>query len=137
MRPMARQLWIRNGGGLVKVRSPWAVALLPFVTLGIYHLVWWYRINRELRDFGYANNAELGNSPWLSTVALFPGGLIVVPALVSYWNGTKRIQAAAIEGGTEPVNGWIALVLYIVIAPAFWAYLQVSLNELWDATAAT
>lgn len=70
-------------------------------------------------------------------LALFPGGFIIVPPLVSYWHRTKRIQAAAIEEGTEPVNGWIALVLYIVIAPAFWAYLRVSLNELWDATAAT
>ena len=49
-----------------------------------------------------------------SMLALFPGVLIIVPPLVSYWNGTKRVQAAAIEGGTAPVNGWIALVLYIV-----------------------
>ncbi len=91
---MAHELWIRNGGGLVKIRNPWAVALLPFVTFGIYHLVWWYRINRELRDFGYANNAELGDSPALSTLALFPGGLIIVPALVSYWRGTRRVQLA-------------------------------------------
>ncbi|HEX4282589.1 MAG TPA: hypothetical protein VHZ27_17605 [Solirubrobacteraceae bacterium] len=48
-----------------------------------------------------------------------------------------RVQYAAIAGGTEPVNGSIALVLYIVIGPAFWAYLQVSLNELWDANAVT
>ena len=134
---MAREERIRNSDGWVKIRSPWAVASLPFITFGIYHLVWWYRINRELCDFGDANNIDLGTNPLLSMLALFPGAFIIVPPLVSYWNGTKRIQAAAIEGGTEPVNGWIALVLYIVIAPAFWAYLQVSLNELWNATAAT
>ncbi len=128
---MAHELWIRNGGGLVKVRSPWAVALLPFVTLGIYHLVWWYRINRELRDFGYANNAELGNSPGLSTLALFPGVLIIVPALVGYWRGTRRVQLAARVGVTKPPNGWVALLLFIFISPAFWAYLQTSLNTLW------
>jgi Domain of unknown function (DUF4234) len=134
---MARELPIRNSDERVKIRSPWAVALLPFVTFGIYHLVWWYRINRELSDFGYANNIDLGTNPLLSMLALFPGVFIIVPPLVSYWNGTKRVQYAAIEGGTEPVNGWIALVLYIVIGPAFWAYLQVSLNELWDANAVT
>ena len=135
--PMARELWIRNGGGLVKIRNPWAVALLPFVTFGIYHLVWWYRINRELRDFGYANNAELGDSPALSTLALFPGGLIIVPALVSYWRGTRRVQLAARVSVTTPPNGWIAVLLFIFIPPAFSAYLQVSLNKVWRSSWAT
>jgi hypothetical protein len=134
---MAQQLRIRDSDGWVKLRSPWAVALLPFVTFGIYHLVWWYSINRELSDFGYANEVDLGGSPALSTLALFPGGLIVVPALVSYWRGTGRVQDAARVGGTERINGWIALLLYIIIAPAFWAYIQVSLNELWRANAVT
>ena len=44
---MAQELLIGRSGYRVKLRSPWAVALLPFITLGIYHLVWWYRINRE------------------------------------------------------------------------------------------
>ena len=95
---MAREERIRNSDGWVKIRSPWAVALLPFITFGIYHLVWWYRINRELCDFGDANNIDLGTNPLLSMLALFPGAFIIVPPLVSYWNGTKRIQAAAIEG---------------------------------------
>lgn len=77
---MAHELRIRKSDGLVKIRNPWAVSLLPFVTFGIYHLVWWYRINRELCDFGYANDVDLGTSPALSTLALFPGGLIIVPA---------------------------------------------------------
>ena len=51
---MAQELAIRGTQDRVKARNPWAVALLPIVTLGVYHLVWWYRINRELRDFGRA-----------------------------------------------------------------------------------
>ena len=81
------------------------MALLPFVTFGIYHLAWWYRINRELSDFGHANNIDLGTNPLLSMLALFPGVLIIVPPLVSHRNGTKRVQAVAIERGTAPVNG--------------------------------
>ena len=134
---MARELRIRNSDGLVKIRNPWAVALLPFITLGIYHLVWWYRINRELRDFGYANDVDLGTSPVLSTLALFPGGLIIVPALVTYWRGTMRVQEAGRVGGTEPINGLIALLLYIIMAPSFWAYIQVSLNAVWTSNAVT
>ena len=56
----------------MKVRSPWAAALLPFITLGIYHLVWWYRINRELRDYGKAKGYDLGQNPTNSLLALVP-----------------------------------------------------------------
>ena len=46
-----------------------------------------------------------------------------------------RVQGASKLGGKEPVNGWIALLLYLFIAPGLWAYLQVSLNHLWEAEA--
>ncbi len=128
---MAYEMKIRGSEDQVKIRSPWAAALLPLITLGIYHLVWWYRINRELRDYGRAKGFDLGQNPTNSLLALFPGGLIIVPALVAYWRGVKRVQGAARLGGNEPVNGWIALILYLLLAPALWAYLQVSLNDLW------
>jgi hypothetical protein len=98
-------------------------------------LVWWYRINRELRDYGRAKGYDLGQNPTNSLLALFPGGLIIVPALMSYWRGTQRVQAAARVGGREPLNGWIALILYLFISVGFWAYIQVSLNDLWRAEA--
>jgi hypothetical protein len=132
---MAEEKTIRGTEYEVKVRSLWGVALLPFVTLGIYHLVWWYRINRELRDYGEAKGADLGQNPTNSLLAFFPGGLIVVPALVSLWRGTRRVQGASETGGQEPLNGWIALILYLLLAPALWAYLQSSLNALWEAEA--
>jgi hypothetical protein len=132
---MAYDLQIRDSDHQVKHRSPWAAALLPIVTLGIYHLVWWYRVNRELRDFGRARGYDLGQNPTNSLLALFPGGLIIVPALVSYWRGTERMQAAARVGGQEPLNGWIALVLFVVISPVLWAYMQSELNKLWRVEA--
>lgn len=132
---VAHELQIRNSPERVKVRSPWAVALLPIITLGIYHLVWWYRINRELRDYGRSKGYDLGQNPTASLLALFPGGIIIVPALVSYWRGTKRVQGAARIGGTEPPNGWVALILYLLIALGFYSYLQVSLNDLWRSEA--
>src|SRR6201996_9097627 len=111
-----------------KVRNPWAVALLPIITLGIYHLVWWYRVNKELKAFGESRGYDLGRNPTNSLLALFPGGLIIVPALISYWRGTKRVQGAARLTGQEPVSGWLCIVLYLLLAPGFWAYLQVALN---------
>ena len=132
---MAQELTIRGTQDPVKVRNPWAVALLPIVTLGIYHLVWWYRINRELRDYGYAKEQDLGQSPTSSLLALVPGFLILIPPLISYWNGFKRVQKACSLVGIEAPNGWIALILYLLLPPAFYAYVQVSLNEIWERDA--
>lgn len=132
---MAYEMKIRGTESEVKVRSPWAVALLPFITLGIYHLVWWYRINKELKAYGEAKGYDLGQNPVNSLLALFPGGLIIVPALMTYWRGAKRVQGAAKISGREPVNGWIAIALYLLLSPAFSAYLQVSLNHIWEQEA--
>ena len=132
---MAYEMKIRGTEHEVKVRSPWAVALLPFITLGIYHFVWWYKINKELKAYGEAKGYDLGQNPTNSLLALFPGGIIIIPALVTYWRGTKRVMGAAKLGGKEPVNGWIALLLYLFIAPGMWAYLQVSLNHVWEQEA--
>lgn len=132
---MAYEMQLRGTQSEVKVRSPWAAALLPIITLGIYHLVWWYKINKELKHFGEAKGHDLGRNPTNSVLALFPGGIIIIPALITYWNGTKRIMGAARLAGKEPVSGWISIILYILIAPAFWAYLQVALNHIWEQEA--
>lgn len=129
---MASEMQIRGTSSEVKARSPWAAALLPIITLGIYHLVWWYRVNKELKLYGEANGHDFGQSPTNSLLALFPGALIIIPPLVSYWRCTKRLMDAARLAGTEPINGWISILLYVIIAPAFWAYFQDSLNHIWE-----
>ena len=128
---MAYEMNIRGTEDKVKIRSPWAAALLPIVTLGIYHLVWWYKINREMSDYGRSKGFDLGQNPTNSVLALFPGAFIIIPPLVSYYRGAKRVQGTARVAGNESINGWIALILYLVLAPAFWAYIQVSLNDAW------
>src|SRR5829696_9104502 len=100
---MAYELQIRDSEHRVKMRSPWAAALLPIITLGVYHVVWWYRVNRELRDFGRAKGYDLGQNPTNSLLAVFPGALIIIPPLVSYWRGTKRVQGSMKMAGKEPV----------------------------------
>jgi hypothetical protein len=132
---MAEELQIRGSQARVKVRSPWAAALLPLITLGIYHLVWWYRINCELRDYGNAKGRDLGQNPTNSLLALFPGAFIVVPALVTYWRGTQRVQEAARIAGREPVSGVLAFLLYLFLSIGFSAYLQYSLNGIWESEA--
>ncbi len=132
---MAYEMKIRGTEHEVKVRNPWAVALLPIITLGIYHFVWWYKINKELKAYGEAKGYDLGQNPTNSLLALVPGFLIIVPPLVSYWRGTKRVQGASKIAGREPVSGWLTLILYLLLSPAMFAYLQVSLNNVWEQEA--
>jgi hypothetical protein len=134
---MAQQVPIAGAGTSAKIRSPFAPALLPFPTLGIYLFFWWYFINRELRDYGRAKGTdELGTSPGKSVLAITLGALIIVPAILSLINTFKRVQRAQQLGGVEVLNGWIGLVLYLVISPAFFAYMQSGLNNVWKAQAA-
>ena len=97
--------------------------------------MWWYKINSELRDYGRAKGYDLGQNPTNSVLALFPGGIIIVPAILTYWRGTQRIQGAARLAGQEPVSGWLCIILYLIISPGYWAYLQVALNNLWRSEA--
>lgn len=80
----------------VKARRPWVVAALAVVTLGIYSVVWVYKVNRELRDYGAAHGHErLAKSrPWRSVLAVTVGGVLVIPALVAYIHTIGRLQDA-------------------------------------------
>ena len=134
---MAQELQIAGGTSTAKVRNPVAVAVLVVVTLAIYLVFWWYFINRELADLGRAKGtSELGDSPGKSTLALFPGALLIVPALWTTVTTFKRVQAAQrLTGGQTPINGWLGLVLYLVISPVLYAYMQSGLNNVWKAQA--
>jgi hypothetical protein len=130
---MAEEVRIQGSEGTAKIRNLWAVALLPIITIAIYYFYWWYQINRELRDYGRAKSTdELGTSPGKSLLAVTLGALIIVPALVSTYRGFKRVQAAQRLNGIEELNGWIGLVLYIVLTPAFFSYVQSGLNNVWE-----
>ena len=133
---MAEEIPIAGAGSTAKTRSPVAVAILSVVTLGIYIVFWWYFINREMADYGRAKGtAELGDSPAKSTLALFPGAFVIVPAIWTTVTTFQRVQRAQRLAGLTPLNGWLALVLYVVISPAFYAYLQSGLNGVWKAQA--
>jgi hypothetical protein len=123
-------------GAIAKIRNPIVVAILAIVTLGIYLVFWWYFVNREMADYGRARGTnELGNNPTLSTLALFPGALIVIPAIWTTVTTFQRIQAAQRIRGEMPINGWLGLVLALVFSPALYGYMQSGLNSAWKAAA--
>src|SRR3954447_22959635 len=135
---MAEQIQIAGTEARAKIRSPWGPALLPLITLGIYAIFWYYYINREMRDLGRAKGEpSLGDSPGKSVLALAVGAVIIVPAIISVINTFKRWQTAQRMAGIEPqANGWLALVMALLISPVFYAYEQVELNKVWRSATA-
>ena len=133
---MAQEIQIPGAASTAKIRNVVAVPVLGIVTIGIYLVFWWYFINREMADLGRSRGTdELGDSPGKSTLALFPGGLLIVPALWTTVTTFQRVQRAQTLAGQAPINGWLGLVLYIVFSPAFYGYMQSGLNSVWQATA--
>jgi Domain of unknown function (DUF4234) len=132
---MAEEIQIPGTQAKAKIRSPWAPALLPFVTLGIYYFFWYYYINREMADLGRAKNTdELGDSPGKSLLAVTLGWLIIVPAVLSIIHTAQRIQTAQRLSGVElQLNGWLAVVMALLLPPVFYGYQQSELNKVWRA----
>jgi hypothetical protein len=124
-------------GARAKVRDEGLVILWTFLTLGIYSYVWYYRVNRELRDFGRAHgDDQLANSnPVLSILAVTLGVLLVVPPFVSLWKFTGRVRRMQRACNLVPITGWViggslllaGVLAYFVIPP----YTQDGINKVW------
>ena len=133
---MAEEVTLAETEARAKLRNPLGVVGLSIITLGIYYVFWWYFINREMRDFGRARGVDLGQSPGNSVLALTLGALIIVPALVTLWTTTDRIQRTQETAGVDrPANGPIIFVLLLVIGPVGIWYAQRELNKAWTAQA--
>lgn len=129
----AQELQISEGDGTVKLRDPVRSALLDVVTLGVYGCFWYFYVNRELAALGRARGApELGDSPGTSLLALVPGLVIIVPAVISFRNTARRVQAARRRaGGTPEISAGLAAVLMLLLFPVGIWYVQRELNEVW------
>jgi len=123
-------LVVSNGIGY-KRRNPWGVFGLTLITIGIYQLVWYYKINNELNNHGEMNN------PTVALLAVTLGGAIVVPPFVSLYKTADRIrQAQERAGAAERIVPALALLLFIVVSVFALPYYQSQLNKAWDALAA-
>lgn len=112
---MAHDIHIGQVQALVRVRRPWAVVLLGILTLGVYSAVWYYKVNREMRDYGSASgDSELAESkPVRSVLAVTIGSVLVIPVLVSYVRMVERVQRVEriATGGSRAGAGLIALLV--------------------------
>jgi len=133
---MAEEVAIAGTEARAKLRNPLGVVGLSLITLGIYFFFWWYFINREMRDFGRARNVDLGQSPGNSVLAITLGALIIVPAIVSEWRTSDRIQRSQeVAGVDRPAAGPLIFVLLLLVAPVGIWYAQYEINKAWTAQA--
>lgn len=107
-----------------KTRNPWGVWLLGLVTLGIYQLFWYYKINSEVREYEQTVDVQ----PGIAVLALF----VPIANFVSVVHTGGRIgkvQKAA--GLRDRCSGLIGFVL--IFALGTWVvYYQSQLNKVWD-----
>ena len=111
-------------------KSPWKEWGLAVVTLGIYAAVRHYRVNRELRDFGVEVD------PLKALLAFVPGGLVLVPLLITVHRTAQRVAVAQETSGLTPSIRPELSALGSIFAWLHVPYEQTELNRAWQAEAA-
>jgi Domain of unknown function (DUF4234) len=133
---MAHEVQIPRAVSTAKIRNPLGVLALGLITLGIYHIFWWYFINREMADYGRANGEpRLGDNPLMSVLAVTIGALVVIPVFVSLWRTNKRIETAQnLALGSNNISPVLIFILALiplvnlVVSPL----MQSNLNQVWE-----
>ncbi|MFG2432754.1 DUF4234 domain-containing protein [Streptomyces sp. NPDC048590] len=124
--PVATQL----PGLAMKRRGPVAVWLgLTLITFGIYQLVWYYKIHKELQEFDRRQVLNPGGS---LMVLIFLGWTLIAP-LISFRNTGKAIAAAQRAAGlpvtcSPAASMWLTFVFGLNV----W-YMQRQLNLVVEA----
>lgn len=113
-------------GSAMKPRNIFAVWIgLPLITLGIYHLVWYYKIHKEMAAFDPRRNGPVAG-PVL--VLIFLGWTIIAP-LISYHNTGVRVRNAQASAGLpqtcSPAASWLLGLVFGLNS----LYLQTELNK--------
>jgi hypothetical protein len=114
-------------GLAMKQRHPVAAWLLwPVLTLGIYHLVWYFKIHKEMAEFDRRRAVPVAG-PML--VLLFLGWTFIAP-MVSYYNCGTRIRnaqrAAGLAATCSPAGGMLLMLVFGVGT----LYYQAELNKI-------
>jgi hypothetical protein len=118
------------GGQEYLKRNPLGVLGLTIITLGIYGLYWYYKVNEEIQRF----TGDQTISPARSLVAVFPGALLIIPPFIAYYNTANHI--VEMQRGQQ-LQTEISPALVVVIAIVIWVgmppYVQEHMNRVWEA----
>lgn len=107
-----------------KTRNAGAVIFFGLITLGIYNLVWYYKINNEIKQ----RDKNQSVSPGLAVFALF----IPIVNIVSLYNTTNRIKLMQkADGSTDLISPSVSLIWVLLFGIGYPIYLQGALNNHW------
>lgn len=113
-------------------RNPLGVLGLSFITLGIYFLYWYYKVNDELRRFEHDDTI----SPTRSLMALIFGWIIIVPPFIAMYNTATHVRMIEERMGIQPqLEPALAIVIMLFVAIGNGIYIQEHLNRIWDRAA--
>ena len=113
-------------GLAMKARNPWLVWLVwPFITLGIYHLVWYFKIHKEMAEFDRRRAVPVAG-PML--VLLFLSWTLIAP-LISYYNCGNRIANTQRSAGLPPTCSPVVGLLLMLVFGSGTVYYQYELNR--------
>jgi hypothetical protein len=111
-------------------RNPLGVLGLTLITVGIYGLYWYYKVNEEIQR--YTRDDTI--SPGRSLLAVIPGFLLIVPPFIAYYNTANHVVEMQRRRG---IASQISPALVVVIALVIWigmaAYVQEHLNRVWES----
>lgn len=100
----------------------------PLITLGIYAFVWYYKVNREARDF----DRRIDVRPGIALLAVTLGWLIIVPPFVSIYRTGDRIAAMQRAAGMSSSCSGVIGVILTFFAGLQSLYYQHELNQIWN-----
>lgn len=104
-----------------KQRSPWGVWWLSLITFGIYYLVWYVRINKEIALMSHGQISVKTGGLWFSQI-------VPIACWVSLANTSQRLaQVQTMQGHPVTTSGGMTVL------SSFWfgsqtRYLQRRLN---------
>jgi hypothetical protein len=102
------------------------------ITLGIYFLYWYWKLNDDLRTFEHDDSI----SPTRSLMAMIFGWILIVPPFIAMYNTAKHVRAVedrmAIQPALEPA---LVIVIMLVFSFGNGLYIQEHLNRIWDRAA--
>jgi hypothetical protein len=110
-------------------RNPLGVLGLTLITLGIYGLYWYYKINEEIKAF----TKDETISPVRSLMAFIFGWIIIVPPFIAMYNTAKHVQEMEQRVGVQQqIEPALTVIFLILISIVNGLYVQEHLNREWD-----
>lgn len=118
-------------GAEVKVRNPAGVWALGLITFGIYSIVWYYKVNKEMRR-AHGINVD----PAMTVLALTLGAFLLgIPPLVAIYKTGRRIEETQAKAGIDDRISPLGSFLLGFVFGLNMIYMQSNLNKVWEKQA--